>query len=52
MVMPIETAELQSGTRYYWRCPVCSEISLPFKHVSLAEADATQHVKRHQTGAH
>jgi hypothetical protein len=41
--MPIETAELPMGTRYYWRCPKCLEISLPFREVDLAEAESIRH---------
>jgi hypothetical protein len=41
--MPVETAELESGTRYYWRCPVCSEISLPFKNLDLAKEEVSRH---------
>jgi hypothetical protein len=41
--MPIETAELQTGLRYYWRCPRCSEISLPFKDQALAMEEGRRH---------
>jgi hypothetical protein len=29
--MPIDTYEFESGARYFWVCPVCSEVSVPFK---------------------
>ena len=41
--MPVETAELQSGIRYYWRCPVCLEISLPFRDLETAAAESGRH---------
>jgi hypothetical protein len=41
--MPVETAELESGICYYWRCPVCSEISLPFKNVERAQEEVSRH---------
>lgn len=42
--MPVETAELQSGIRYYWRCPVCLEISLPCRNPELAADEGRRHV--------
>ena len=42
--MPIETYEFESGTRYFWVCPVCSEVSLPFKEPDAATAERAKHL--------
>ena len=42
--MPIETYEFESGTRYFWVCPVCSEVSLPFKEPEAAAAERAKHL--------
>ena len=42
--MPIETYEFESGTRYFWVCPVCSEVSLPFKEPDAAAAERAKHL--------
>ena len=42
--MPIETSEFETGTRYYWKCPVCLELSLPFRDPERAAAESGRHV--------
>jgi hypothetical protein len=42
--VPIEEHEFESGIRYYWKCPVCSEMSLPFKDAEQAAAERSRHL--------
>ncbi len=42
--MPLETAVFETGIRYYWRCPKCSEFSLPFKEPEAAAAEQAKHL--------
>ncbi|MEI6362296.1 MAG: hypothetical protein WCP95_09180 [Actinomycetes bacterium] len=42
--MPVEAYEFDTGTRYYWKCPLCSEISLPFKDPDVAAAERARHL--------
>jgi hypothetical protein len=42
--MPVETHEFDTGMRYYWVCPVCSEVSLPFKDNETAAAERSRHL--------
>jgi hypothetical protein len=42
--MAVEAYEFDSGTRYYWKCPLCSEISLPFKDPESAAAERSKHL--------
>jgi hypothetical protein len=42
--MPIETEQFNTGIRYYWRCPICSEMSLPFRAPEAAAAEQAKHL--------
>ena len=42
--MAIETAQFETGIRYYWKCPRCAEMSLPFRDPEAAGAEAAKHL--------
>jgi len=43
-LMPVEAYEFDTGVRYYWKCPSCSEISLPFRDAERAAEESSRHL--------